>query len=273
MEMKATLGKENNLSLIDSMITAMFLPKEYGKLLKLPNKRVVRYVAVVVLLVCIIQYAVLGLGSIAGLGGVEGIVMNEIPKFSLQDGKFYFEDKLEKRDEVSGVYLLIDTSQKEFSRGDVPPNMIQAVLVSESNMLVYNAISGLGAMVESQEFEALKDMTITNETVVGMSGFIYMVLFCFFLLLYFAAIVDYLFYALLYAGFTFFVFKPIMMDLNFGDMYKITLYAQTIGKVIVAVTYCLGFEMLYLAGTIFAVMTTVVLMNKALHAIHTTHAC
>jgi len=123
MEKKVETNNDKSFSLIDSMITAMCLPKEYGKLLKVSNKKIVRYVAVVVLLVCIIQYAILGLGSIAGLGGIKGIVMNEIPEFSLQDGKFYFEEKLEKKDEVSGVYLLIDTSQKEFTRDDVPQNM------------------------------------------------------------------------------------------------------------------------------------------------------
>lgn len=263
-------NKENNLSLIDSMITAMFLPKEYGKLLKLSNKKIVRYIAVVVLLVCIIQYAVLGLGSIAGLGGMKGIIMDEIPQFSLQDGKFYLEEKIEKRDEVSGIYFLVDTSEKKFTRDDIPQGMLQAVLVSEGNMLVYNSIGGLGGMVENQSFDEFKDIVINNETIAGMSGFIYIALFFFFLLLYFAAIVDYLFYALVYAGFTYFIFKPIMVDLKFGDVYKITLFAQTIGKIVVAITYCLGIELLYMAGSIFSVMSTIILMNKAIHQFHIT---
>lgn len=270
MEKKVETNNDKSFSLIDSMITAMFLPKEYGKLLKVSNKKIVRYVAVVVLLVCIIQYAILGLGSIAGLGGIKGIVMNEIPEFSLQDGKFYFEEKLEKKDEVSGVYLLIDTSQKEFTRDDVPQNMLQAVLVSESNMVVYNGISGLGGMVETQSFDIYKDIVINNQSVADMSGLIYLALFFFFVLLYFAAIVEYLFYALLYAGFTYFVVKTIMIDLEFGDVYKITLFAQTIGQIVEAVTYCLGIELLYMAGSIFAVMTTVVLMNRAIQEFHVT---
>ena len=96
MERKMETNNDKSFSLIDSMITAMFLPKEYGKLLKLSNKRIVRYVAVVMFLVCVIQYAILGLGSIAGLGGIQGIVMNEIPEFSLQDGTFYLGEKIEK---------------------------------------------------------------------------------------------------------------------------------------------------------------------------------
>ena len=269
MEMKSS-DKEKSLSLIDSMITAMFLPKEYGKLLKLSNKRIVRYVAVVMFLVCVIQYAILGLGSIAGLGGIQGIVMNEIPEFSLQDGTFYLGEKIEKVDEASGIYLLIDTSQKEFTRDDIPQNMLQAVMVSESNMVVYNAIGGLGGMVETQDFDIYKDVVINNQTLADMSGLIYLFLFFVFVLLYFAAIVEYLLYALIYAGFTYFVVKTIMIDLEFGEVYKITLFAQTIGKIVVAVTYCLGMELLYMAGSIFAVMTTVVLMNRAIQEFHVT---
>lgn len=255
--------KERKLSLIDSMITAMFSPKEYNKLLKLSKGKMVRYVMVVVLLVATIQYAIPGLGAIAGLGGIKGIVMNEMPQFSLKDGKFYLSEKFETRDETAGVYFLIDTSEKEFTRKDVPANMLQAVMISESNMLVYNAIPGLGGLAESESFDVYKDYEITNETIVDMSGLIYIGLFGFFLLLYVASIMEYLICALLYTIFLFLVVKMLMVELTFGDTFKITLFAQTIGFIIEAVTACLGIELLYLAGGFFNIIVTIMLMNRA----------
>lgn len=263
-ETSAKKMQEEKLTLIDSLIIAMFTPKEYGKLLQLNKPRLVRYVMVVLLLVCLIQYAVPGLGSIAGLGGVKEIIRHEVPQFSLEDGTLSVEEKIERVDEVSGIYMVIDTTVEEFVREDVPKNMVQAVLVSESNMLVYNSMYGLGGMVENQRFEELKDVTISNETIADMSGIIYAGLFSFFLVLYFASIAEYLITALLYAVFMFVLVKGAMQELSFAFVYKVTIFAQTIGAIIEAVTYCLGAELLYMAGGFFAVFVTVILMNKAI---------
>lgn len=266
MEKQASEKKsgEEKFTLIDSLITAMFVPKEYHKLLKLSSGKVVRYIAVLLFLVCLIQYAIPTLGSIAGLGGVEGILLNEIPEFSLEDGKFYLEEKLEKADEVSGVYFVIDTTVDAYTREDVPKNMIQAVMVSESNMLVYNSVYGLGGMVETQSFENLKGYSISNQTVADMSGVIYICLFFLFILLWFAAIVEYLVSAAFYALFMFILVKAFMQDLRFETVYKVTVFAQTIGAIVEAITYCLGIELLYMAGGFFNVFVTVVLMNKVI---------
>lgn len=261
--MEMSSEKQEKLSLIDCIITAMFSPKEYSRLLKLSTGKVVRYVVVVVLLVALIQYAIPGLGAIAGLGGIEGIAMNEMPQFSLKDGKFYLDEKIEKTDEASGIYFLIDTSEKEFTREDVPANMLQVVMISESNMLVYNSIPGLGGLVESENFDVYKDYEITNKTIADMSGFIYIGLFAFFLVLYATSIIEYLLSALMYTVFLFLVVKMLMVELTFGETYKITLFAQTIGFIIEAVTACLGIELLYLAGGFFNIIVTIMLMNRA----------
>ena len=60
------------------------------------------------------------------------------------------------------------------------------------------------------------------------------------------------------------LFKEIIM--LFGKKKK----HSEFGKIVVAVTYCLGMELLYMAGSIFAVMTTVVLMNRAIQEFHVT---
>lgn len=265
MEYKASEKKsgEEKFTLIDSIITAMIAPKEYNKLLKLPTGKVVKYVVVLLLLVCLIQYAIPTLGSIAGLGGMEGILMNETPAFSFEDGKFYLEEKIETTDEVSGIYLVIDTSVDEYTRDDVPANMIQAVMVSESNMLVYNSMYGLGAMVESQSFEEWKDISFSNQSIADMSGMIYLCLFFVFVLLWFATIVEYLITALVYSLFMYILVRTIMQHVDFGTVYKVTVFAQTIGVIVEAITYSIGIELLYATGIFFNVVTTVILANIA----------
>lgn len=266
MENEASAKKsgEEKFTLIDSLITAMFVPKEYDKLLKLSKGKIVRHVLVVLLLVCMVQYAIPVLGSIAGLGGVEGILMNETPEFALEDGKFYLEEKIEQIDEVSGVCLIVDTTVDEYTKDDVPANMMQAVLVSQNNMLVYNSMYGMGAMVESQSFEDMKDLTITNQTVADMSGFIYASLLMLFVIVWCAAIAEYLLTALFYAFFMYMFVKIVIQDLTFGTVYKVALFAQTIGMIVEAITYSIGMDFLYTAGSFFNIFITILLMNKVI---------
>lgn len=266
MKRDTSAGKpeEEKFTLIDSLITAMFVPKEYNKLLKLSVGKITRYVFVVLLLVCLIRYAVPVLGSIAGLGGMEGILMNETPQFALEDGKFSYEEKVEQIDEVSRICLIVDTTVDEYTKEDVPANMLQAVLVSENNMLVYNSLYGMGAMVESQRFEDLKELTITNQTVADMSGFLYAGLMFLFVVVWFASIIEYLLMAFFYGGITYVFLKALIPNLKFGTAYKTAVFAQTIGLIVESVTYSLGIETLYMAGGFFNVLVTVSLMNKVL---------
>lgn len=259
----STAGGEK-LTLIDSLITAMFIPKEYGKLLTMKIGNIIRYILVVVLLTSVIQYAIPVLGAIAGLGGMKSIVMNEIPKFSLEDGIFFLDEKIETINEEAGVYLCVDTTEKTFTKEDIPKDMIQVVMVSESNMLVYNSVYGIGGMESSMNFKEFKDFTINNQRVADMSGLIYAGFFIFFLVLWFLSIVKYLGIALFYGFFLYALMKGLMQELTFGMVYKITLFAMTIGMIMEAVTYCLGNGLLYMAGSFFNVMITIILINKAI---------
>lgn len=201
--MEAAMEK---MKLSDRFITAMFLPKEYGKLLKLKMNKIVSFIVCLILLVTTIQFAIPNLAAIAGMGGIKNIVLNVVPDFSLKDGVFYYDEKLEQKDEEMQMYVLIDTSVEEFTKEDVPDNMIQAILVSKSNMLVFNSMGGLGTFQESK-FSDLKGITVTNQSVANMAPFIYATLLFFFGIAYIFTMGKYLFMAIIYAGMVFFLFE------------------------------------------------------------------
>ena len=251
-------------SLIDCMIIAMFSAKEYPRLLRISKRKLVWYVVVVSLLIGLVQYAIPVLGSLAGLGGVKGIFTHEVPQFCLEDGELYVEERIEVADEVTGVYLLIDTSMDTFTKQDVPNNMMQAVLISKSNMIVYSSVYGMGAMTEEEKFENLKGVVFSNQTVIDYSAGIYISFVFAFIAVWILVALEYLFTALLYAGFMYLLLKSLMPDATFATVYKVFLFAQTIGAIAVAVSYCLGSGTLLMAAEFFRVIVTLALSNKAL---------
>ena len=66
--------EQQRMSMADRFITAMFTPKEYGKLLQLKSDSVIGFLALVIFLVSFIQYAIPTLGAVAGIGGIRNMI-------------------------------------------------------------------------------------------------------------------------------------------------------------------------------------------------------
>lgn len=256
--------ESQKMGMADCFITAMFLPKEYGNLLRLKLGKIVVYLIFLIFLTSLIQYAIPALGAIAGLGGIKNIVLSEIPDFALTEGSFSFGERLEKKDEEMGVYILVDTSKEKFTKDDIPDGMMEAIMVSKSNILVYNNVTGIGGMLQEDTFDHYKGITLTNQTIANGVSWIYAILAFVFVSLYVAAFIKYLFIGLFYAVVMYLLSKTMMMELTFGKVYKIALFAQSVGAVVMAVVYCIGSPLFILTGSAFNMLVTVIIMNKAL---------
>ena len=259
-----TNNQKERMSMADRFITAMFTPREYGKLLRLGTGSVIGFLALVIFLISFIQYAIPTLGAVAGMGGIRNIIENQIPQFSLKDGVFTLDEKIEQQDNSTGVYILVDTSKKEFTKDDIPANVVEAIMVSKSNVLLYNEVTGIGKLVQEEKFSNYKDLTISNDTLADASGMFYIMMVVMYVFVYLFVLAKYLFTAIFYAVVMYLLSKTMMMDLTFGKVYKIALFAQTFGTIVMAITYCIGSAILVLTGSAFNMLVTVILMNKAI---------
>ncbi len=254
------------MSIADRFLTAMFMPREYGKLLKLKSGSVVGFMALVIFLISFIQYAIPTLGAVAGLGGIRNIIENQMPHFSLKNGEFTLDDKIEQQDNSMGVYILVDTDKEKLTKEDIPANVVEAIMVSRTNMIVYNEVAGVGKMVQEEKFSDYKELTISNDTLADMAPVFYVVMVFAYVSIYIFMLIKYLFSALFYAVVMYLLSKTMMLDMTFGKMYKIALFAQTLGSIVMAITYCIGSSVLVLTGSAFNMLVTVILMNKAMVA-------
>lgn len=256
-------GRER-MSMADRFITAMFTPREYGKLLRLRDGSVIGFLALVIFLISFIQYAIPTLGAVAGMGGIRNIIENQIPHFSLENGVFTLDEKIEQQDNSMGVYILVDTGKEKFTKEDIPANVVEAILVSKSNVLLYNEVTGIGKLVQEEKFSNYKDITVSNETLADASTMFYVMMVVVYLFAYLFVLVKYLFTAVFYAIVMYLLSKTMMMELTFGRVYKIALFAQALGSIVMAITYCISSVMLVLTGSAFNMLVTVILMNKAI---------
>ena len=258
-----TAEKTEKMSLADRFITAMFLPKEYEKLLCQTGGKLVQFLLLLILLVGVIRYAIPFLGAIAGMGGMKNIIQNRIPGFSLENGTFTLDEEFEWLDESGGVYVLVDTSVDEFTKDDIPENMVETILVSHTNILFMNQVPGLGGIVQEHKWNEMTGVTVNNDILAENSTMICIILLPFFFLLYVLELIKYLVSGLFYSIVMLLLARTMMIDISFGDIYKSALYAQAIGAVVSAVMYCIGEPILILTGSSFAMLITIMIMNKA----------
>ncbi|MDE5864253.1 MAG: DUF1189 domain-containing protein [Lachnospiraceae bacterium] len=255
--------QEKEMNMTDRFITAMFLPKEYEKLLRLSAGKLVGFVALLILLVTVIRYAVPTLGAIAGMGGVKNIIMNEVPDFKLENGVFTLGERLERTDEINGIYMVVDTSVDKYTSEDVPPNMIEAIMVSKSNMLVYNQVAGVSEMLQDSPFSDFQGITLSNKIVAGQSHVIYFCLGIILVMMYFVEVIKYIGAGLFYAILMNLMVRAMMVETTFGEVYRMSLYAQAVGVIVNAVMCCINIPILVLAGGSFSMLITIMIMNRA----------
>ncbi len=252
-----------NMSMADRFITAMFLPGEYPSLMKLTMGRIISYLTVLILLVSLIQYGIPMLASIAGHGGVRNYIIEELPEFSFENGKFTLADKLEVKDNDAGVYILVDTSVDKFTEDDVATDMAEVFLVSNTNMLMYNNVMGVGGVVQEQELSKFGDMSFNNESIAKFAPVIYICMIFSFVLLYVLTFIKYLITGFFYALIMYMISKLMTGKATLGVMYKIAIFAQSIGVIVVAVADFIGAPVLMMAGSTFSMLVTVLIMNRA----------
>lgn len=265
-EQNSETGETKNMKLSELFMTAMFSPREYSSsLLKLPAKKMVSYFLCLILLLTVIQSVIPMVGAIAGMGGFRNIIMERIPDFELKNGSFFTEERIEINDEQSGVYILVDTDVDKFTEEDinVKGEVLETILVSRTNMLVSNTVVGMGMMLQEYKFSDFGDFHMTKETLTDMIPLYYVVLFFIFIGIYVVMGIKYMLSAFCYAVFIyFFIIKMLTLDHEFGEVYKVAMYAKTIGSIVEAVTYCIGSPLLMMAGNTFHLFITLMIINR-----------
>lgn len=253
-----------DMSMADRFITAMFLPNEYDNLLGLKFGKVAGYFCMLILLASVVQYAIPVLGAVAGYGGVRSYIMNELPEFSLKNGEFFVDQIIEENNEDVGMYLLVNTDVEKFTADDIPGNMLQAMLISRTNILMYNNVAGINGLVQEQPFSMYGNINMDNESVAGLAPVIYICMFFIFILMYLISFVRFLISGLMYSVFMLLISKILMTNFTFGKIYEISLFAQSVGVLVSAISVCIGSNVVVMTGSTFGMLVTIMIMNRVL---------
>lgn len=257
-------NEKDKITMIDRFMIAMFSPKEYGKLLKEKTSKLVSFLFLLIFLFTLAHYVIPGAAMLAGMGGIRGIVTREIPDFSFENGEFTVDKRIEKDDEISGIYVLVDTDVERFTEEDVPGNVMEAVLVSKTNLLVFNEYSVYSGKSQEMLFSDMKDSRLNNNMLADMAPMLYFFIGIFVIMLYFSEFCKYMLWGLFFAIFITLYSNVWMHPVEFGRAYKTSMYAQAIGTLVYAITCGFGNSMFMFAGNFFQIIMSFSIMRRVL---------
>lgn len=129
----------------------------------------------------------------ASVGGLENLVLNRIPKFTLEKGYFQSESPIDFT--IGGVvHIKADSSVKEFKESDFKSDYVQELLVGKKNILI--KMPGGNQQIVLSQF---KNWKLNNKGLAEMLPAFYMFLVFYLVVLLITKAVQYLLVALAFA--------------------------------------------------------------------------
>ena len=122
------MQQESKIGFLWQYVIACIHPSQYKELIKKKKGAFVGYVAVLVMFLVLIENVIPFAAWTASVGGLENLVLNRIPKFTLEKGYFQSESPIDFT--IGGVvHIKADSSVEEFKESDFKSDYVQELLV------------------------------------------------------------------------------------------------------------------------------------------------
>ena len=129
------MQQESKIGFLWQYVIACIHPSQYKELIKKKKGAFVGYVAVLVMFLVLIENVIPFAAWTASVGGLENLVLNRIPKFTLEKGYFQSESPIDFT--IGGVvHIKADSSVEEFKESDFKSDYVQELLVGKKNILI-----------------------------------------------------------------------------------------------------------------------------------------
>ena len=198
--------------------TSLFKFSNYPSLLLVGNFKTALYVLFLALIM-LCGITAVSVPPIASNGGLSGLAEDNLPDFTIKDGKLSCK-KINIDDKNTGMYILVDDTRE--GQIPLPDDYTQAVTISKTDLLIRNDYQ-----VNSLKLSEFGDVSKTSfvEWLKKNSIFIY-IFFALFMLFCFTVslLVNMLILALLGKAVNALFIRA---SLRFGEIFKLTVFSMT----------------------------------------------
>ena len=219
----------------DQIPIAFFHPSEYKKILPLKKICLIGFILLIPALIVVLEYIIPFGAWDVSVGGLENLVTNGIPAFSLDHGVMNMESPM---DIVlsNAIHVKVDTDEETYSEEDLDDQYVEEFLISKNNMIFNH--SGMTYEVVFSEL----NYTINNQGLAELLPMIKISIGITFFLMYLLKIGGYLVSALFFAllcrsG----VHDGAGRRVTLGIAFVFAVYARALFALLASVNVCLGY--------------------------------
>lgn len=230
------MQQESKIGFLWQYVIACIHPSQYKELIKKKKGAFIGYVAVLVMFLVLIENVIPFAAWTTSVGGFENLLLNRIPKFTLENGHFQSESPIDFT--IGGVIRIkADSSVEEFKESDFKSDYVQELLVSKKNILI--KMPGGNQQIILSQF---KNWKLNNKGLVEMLPAFYMFLAFYLVVLLITKAVQYLFVALVFA----LICRGSVRTtegkvVSMAESFYIAVYARTLAAIISSVNVALGY--------------------------------
>lgn len=256
------MNEKETISFTEQIRIALSKPLWYKSLFQQSIGKHMCYFLALLVLITVIQFGVPVAAYLQSVGGLKELLLEHIPTFSLENGELTVDSVVDW--ERNGVHLIIDTSQEAYTQeqavqegSDMDNTMSVVYMISKTNVVC-------NQMLMPMEFSSFGNMTFNNQDLyqaapfyIGMMGII----------MFLYNLAAYMISALFFAGFGYLMNRALKLNLKFGQIYLIALYAKTVEVLLEAVLQVVGLSILYYVGSIVGIFITCNYMTRGMSSI------
>ena len=253
---------QEKISFTEQIRIALSKPTWYKSLFQQSVGKHIAYFLVLLVLITVIQYVIPTTAYIQSVGGLEPLLMEVIPTFSLENGELTVDQVVEI--EQNGVRMVIDTSVDAYKQEDaievakeVEDAMPVVYLVSRTNIACNQVTAPLS-------IASFGEISFDNRDLYQIAP-VYLVTYG--ITFFFYNIVAYVISALFFALFGYLMNRVLKLNLKFGQIFVIAMYAKSIEILIESVLQVVGMPLLYYIGSIVGIFITCNYMTRGMSSI------
>lgn len=228
------MNESKRIGLIDQFITSVIKWKQYPALTKQKTGRVAAYLLVLVLLTTTISAVIPSIGYAISVGGFKNFILNGLPQFELKDGALSMEQRIEI--DLGIAKYIVDTEKETFTKQDIDQDAYQEILISSKNIYLYEA----GRLMQAP-LSVFGNLYMDNEKLSNYTPMFYLIQVLSIVISYLGSLIMYLFSALLYSLFGLFMGVTKSVQMNFGTIFKVAIYAKSLSVIVGAVNQVMGY--------------------------------
>lgn len=219
--------EKTKLNFFQQIQTAIFKPTQYFKLSKVSGGRSTGFVFLFAFLISLFSIIPATI-EYTQSSELTNLLNNNIPNFKLENGELSVANRYEV--DENNVYVLVDTSKNSFSTDDVDHSYYQVILVSKTNLVMYQ-----GSSTREIRFSELNGLSFDNSILKAIVPLINIIFFVTMIFVYLYHVALFYILTLLYSVLSLIVSAISNLNLRYSKMFKIALYGNVTSAIVTAI--------------------------------------